>query len=362
MSPSLPWLLELDRVSCAFAGQPVLRDVSLHLRHGEMAAFLGPSGCGKTTLLRAIAGFIPLSGGSILREGAPLSAVGSALPPEKRRIGMVFQDYALFPHLTVSGNVGFGLRGMTRGEAGRIVDETLERVGLSGLAQRYPHELSGGQQQRVALARALAPGPGIILLDEPFSNLDVDLRGRLAAEVREILVARHITGILVTHDQQEAFTWGDKVGVLQGGVLQQWGDPFDIYHEPVNRFVATFVEQGAFLSGVMESPDALSTPAGRIQGNRAYPWPPGTPVDLLLRPDDAIPDPESPLTATVVRRSFRGAEILYSLRLDSGEMLFSLFPSRQDHAEGDRVGIRLIPDHLVIFPRETSPPLPPGNR
>ena len=218
--PSTAWLV-VDDIALRYGRRAILEHLSFALPQGGIACLLGPSGCGKTTALRAIAGFEPISEGAIRLAGKVLSASGRIIPPEKRRIGMVFQDYALFPHLTVAQNVGFGLRG--RSHADERVAEMLDTVGLAHAGQRFPHELSGGQQQRVALARALAPQPSILLLDEPFSNLDVALRERLAGEVRDILKATNTTAVLVTHDQHEAFAMADVIGGMADGHLQQWG-------------------------------------------------------------------------------------------------------------------------------------------
>jgi iron(III) transport system ATP-binding protein len=244
---------------------------------------------------------------------------------------------------------------MSREQKQTIIDEMLELVGLTGMGDRYPHELSGGQQQRVALARALAPEPDLILLDEPFSNLDIELRERLSGEVREILKRRGTTAVLVTHDQHEAFALGDAVGVMHEGKLLQWDTPYNLYHEPGNRFVADFIGQGVFLRGTLLTPNTVETEIGMHKGNRAYPWERGTRVEVLLRPDDIVPDSTSPLQAQVVQKAFRGAEILYTLRLRSGGRVLSLFPSHADHALGERVGIRVQADHLVAFPRSDNP-------
>ena len=246
--PSTAWLV-VDDIALRYGKRTILEHLSFALPQGGIACLLGPSGCGKTTALRAIAGFEPISDGAIRLAGQVLSAPGQITPPEKRRIGMVFQDYALFPHLTVAQNVGFGLRG--RAGADQRVAEMLDTVGLAHAAQRFPHELSGGQQQRVALARALAPQPSILLLDEPFSNLDVALRERLAGEVRDILKATNTTAVLVTHDQHEAFAMADVIGVMADGHLQQWDTAYGLYHQPANRRVANFVGQGAFVPAVV---------------------------------------------------------------------------------------------------------------
>ncbi|GGJ91018.1 ABC transporter ATP-binding protein [Pseudomonas matsuisoli] len=345
-------LLTLRSLSCGYGNQRIVQELGLHLRAGDIGCLLGPSGCGKTTTLRAIAGFEPLLSGEIELAGEVISRPGFTLAPERRRIGMVFQDYALFPHLTVEENVAFGIRKLP--EKGRIAAELLALVKLERLAQRYPHELSGGQQQRVALARALAPSPQLLLLDEPFSNLDVELRRALSQEVRDILKARGTSAILVTHDQEEAFAVSDQVGVFNQGYLQQWDTPFNLYHEPATPFVASFVGQGYFIRGTLRAPDTVETGLGQLTGNRAYPFAPGSHVDVLLRPDDIVPAPDSALRALVTHKTFFGASTLYRLTLPTGEHLESLFPSHADHSVGSHVGIRVAADHLVVFPAEPA--------
>ncbi|MFV3305415.1 ABC transporter ATP-binding protein [Pseudomonas sp. NY15181] len=345
---SQPLLLTLDNLSCGYEQQRVVQGVSLHLNAGDIGCLLGPSGCGKTTTLRAIAGFEPVQGGHIELAGEVISRPGFTLSPEKRRIGMVFQDYALFPHLSVVDNIAFGIR--KHPERERIVDELLELVKLGGLGQRFPHELSGGQQQRVALARALAPQPQLLLLDEPFSNLDVELRRQLSHEVRDILKARGTSAILVTHDQEEAFAVSDHVGVFRQGRLEQWDTPFNLYHEPQTPFVASFIGQGYFIRGQMHGADAVQTELGVLRGNRAYSLPDGSAVDVLLRPDDLVPAADGALKARIVGKSFLGAATLYRLQLPTGTQLESIFPSHADHRPGDEVGISVAAEHLVLFP------------
>jgi iron(III) transport system ATP-binding protein len=349
-------LLKVDSITCGYDDTPVVEDLSFHVSRGEIVSLLGPSGCGKTTVLRAVAGFEPVSAGTVQIDGRLVSAPGRLVPPEARAIGMVFQDYALFPHLSVADNIAFGLRRAKPRERIATVHRMLVATGLDGLGERYPHELSGGQQQRVALARALAPHPSLLLLDEPFSNLDVELRERLSLEVRDILKAQGITGILVTHDQHEAFAVCDKVGVMQGGRILQWDAPYNLYHEPANRFVADFVGQGVFIKGMLETPDSFRTEIGLLRGNRAYTDPVGTCVEILLRPDDVVPDSQGPLTATVVEKAFKGAETLYTLRLETGATVLSLFPSHRDHQLGDQVRVRVAADHLISFPCDPAGP------
>lgn len=343
-------ILEVDQIYCAYEGtEPVVKDLSFHVRPGDITTLLGPSGCGKTTTLRAIAGFEPLLNGSIKLDSVTLSDHSQTVLPEKRSIGMVFQDYALFPHLTVLQNVCFGLDKLAKSDREQVARHYLEVVRLASFADRYPDELSGGQQQRVALARALAPKPKLLLMDEPFSNLDGDLRRKLAHDVREILISEGITSILVTHDQEEAFSISDHIAVIHNGTLEQYDTPFNIYHEPSNRFVATFIGLGHFLRGTALDPSQISTEAGVIKGNRAYQWEPGTPVDVLLRPDDIVPDADSQLTALIIAKKFTGAATLYTMRLSTGSVVESLFSSHLDYEVGDFVNIRVDPDHLIAF-------------
>jgi iron(III) transport system ATP-binding protein len=321
---------------------------------------IGPSGCGKTTLLRAVAGLEPVSQGQILLSGRVVSAPGQTEPAERRRVGMVFQDYALFPHMDVARNVGFGLNHLPRSERDQRVTEVLALVGLAGAETRFPHELSGGQQQRVALARALAPKPDLLLLDEPFSNLDVDLRERLAHEVRAILKAANATALLVTHDQLEAFAIGDVIGVMHEGQLQQWDDAYSLYHRPATRFVADFIGHGVFTPATLREVGGqvvVQTPVGELIDVDECPLPNAFAdgrCDVLLRADDIVHDDHAPVKAEIIRKSFRGSEFLYTLRLASGDLLMAHVPSHHDHKIGEWIGIRAEVDHVVTFKREDA--------
>ncbi|PHQ14912.1 ABC transporter ATP-binding protein [Marinobacter profundi] len=350
-TPKTDWLLEVNNLSCGYGDGSVVKDISFALSHGDIGCLLGPSGCGKSTILRALAGFLPIYGGEICLQSHTISLPGRTLAPEKRKIGMVFQDYALFPHMTVADNVGFGLRNERGPDKRTKVMELLKLVHLQDLADSYPHELSGGQQQRVALARALAPEPTLILLDEPFSNLDADLRRRLSLDVRDILKTLGISAILVTHDQQEAFAMCDQVAVLRDGEIQQWDVPFNLYHEPANRFVASFVGQGGFIPGTVLGPDTIQSELGVIRGNRAYKWQNGTLVDVLIRPDDIVYDPESGLKPRVVEKTFAGTSTLYRFRMSEETEFETLFRSHLDFHLGEAVPIRVEADHLIAFER-----------
>ncbi len=335
-----------------------VQGVTLSLKAGDIGVLIGPSGCGKTTLLRAVAGLEPVTGGEIRLTQSVVSSATLSVPPELRRIGMVFQDYALFPHLSVGRNVAFGIHQLPRAEQAARVAEVLKLVGLEGSEHRYPHELSGGQQQRVALARALAPRPQLMLLDEPFSNLDVDLRERLAHEVRGILKAAGATALFVTHDQFEAFAIGDVIGVMNGGHLHQWDDAYTLYHRPATRFVADFIGHGVFAPATLVQRGnnvVAQTPLGDLTDLDECPLPSSYPAgecDVLLRADDIVHDDHAPVQAQIVRKSFRGSEFLYTLRLASGHTVLAHVPSHHDHALGEWIGIRAQVDHVVTFPRE----------
>jgi iron(III) transport system ATP-binding protein len=350
-------LLTVDNLRHSYGATEVVRGLSFSLERGVIGCLLGPSGCGKTTVLRCIAGFEAVQEGTVSLGGRVVSAPGTRVAPEDRRIGMVFQDYALFPHLPVSENIGFGLRRAPAGERKARVAEMAALVGLAAELDKYPHEISGGQQQRVALARALAPRPELLLLDEPFSNLDVELRERLSIEVRDIIKASGATAVLVTHDQQEAFAMADEIGVLHGGHIQQWDSAYNLYHRPANRFVADFVGQGVFLPARVINARSVEIELGVLDGDIPSSCRQGCDAcgkgclaEILLRPDDVIHDDAAPTQAEVVHKAFRGAEILYTLRLASGRRVLALVPSHHNHAIGEKIGIRLDVDHVVAFP------------
>jgi len=351
--------LEVQGLRHGYNGTEVVRGLDFTLPRGAIGCLLGPSGCGKTTVLRCIAGFEAIRAGSIRLNGILVSGPGAMLPPERRHIGMVFQDYALFPHLPVEGNIAFGLHAVPPAQRAAQVRELAELAGLADVLRSYPHELSGGQQQRVALARALAPRPELLLLDEPFSNLDVALRERLSLEVREIIKASGATAVLVTHDQHEAFAMADEIGVMHEGRIVQWDSAYNLYHRPANRFVADFVGQGVFLPAKVLNSRHVEIELGTLEGDVPNACQIGCDAcgkgcltDILLRPDDVVHDDASNLKAEVTHKAFRGAEILYTLKLASGRKVLALVPSHHNHALGERIGIRLDVDHVVAFQPE----------
>ncbi|MCH7881120.1 MAG: ABC transporter ATP-binding protein [Proteobacteria bacterium] len=343
--------LEVENLDVSYDEYQVLRQVSFTLEPGKIGCMLGPSGCGKTTVLRAIAGFEPALGGRILIDRVEVSSIHYCLAPEKRNIGMVFQDFALFPNLSVADNIGFGLKSWRKKDRQGRVQELLAMIGMPAYGQAYPHRLSGGQQQRVALARAMAPRPGILLLDEPFSSMDVDLREQLAREVRDILKQENVTAMLVTHDQHEAFAIADEICVMNEGRILQCDSGYNLYHQPVDRFVADFIGQGVIIPARVENQYSVRTELGLIKGVAPIGSEQGSMVDVLIRPDDVVHDDASKESAIVVDKAFRGADFLYYLRMDSGIEVLCLAPSHHNHRINERIGIRLNVDHLVVFDR-----------
>lgn len=347
-------LLRVEELSCAYDDHLIVEGVSFTVNRGEIACLLGPSGCGKTTVLRAVAGFSPVRAGTVSMAGEAVSTAEYTQVPEHRQMGMVFQDYALFPHLSVSDNICFGLKGLSRSEKQARVAELLTLVRLSPeQAERFPHELSGGQQQRVALARALAPKPQLLLMDEPFSNLDSDLRTQLSLEVRDILKAQGIAAIVVTHDQQEAFAIGDKVGILADQRLQQWGAPPELYHQPVNAMVAGFVGKGELFDGYCLSANQVQTELGQLEFAEPFCLPEGKDVQLFIRPADLTPvvvdESHGHACANVVGREFLGAATVYQLELDNGRVVEAEARVPLSVDVGDRVGVAVSVHRPIAF-------------
>ena len=343
-------VLELTEVSCQYGNKTVTNDLNFSVNQGEIACLLGPSGCGKSTTLRAIAGLESLYRGCISMKGNPVSTPSSTLPPEQRRIGMVFQDYALFPHLTVHDNVAFGLRKVDKSVQQSRTAEALTLVDLDGLGQRYPHELSGGQQQRVALARALAPQPDLLLLDEPFSNLDVELRRRLSQGVKDIIKSLGTTAILVTHDQEEAFAFADQIGVMNAGQMMQWDSAFNLYHNPTNRFVAGFIGHGSFIKGTVLPSNQVATELGVLNYPATENWTIDNAIEVLIRPDNIVLDNSSELIAKVKKINFQGSKQLLQLALPSGILITAEFAGKQIFSLDQPVSVRPECPHLIGFP------------
>jgi iron(III) transport system ATP-binding protein len=345
-------ILHLQGITKQFdrAATPAVDNVTLSLPRGELLGLLGPSGCGKTTLLRIVAGFERPECGVIELAGQLVASPRDWVPPEKRDTGMVFQDYALFPHLNVADNVAFGLKrqGNDRKAIADTVAEAIALVGLAGLEKRYPHELSGGQQQRVALARALAPRPALILLDEPLSNLDVQVRLRLRQEVRGILKAIGTSAIFVTHDQEEALSISDRVGVMRQGHLEQLGTPEEIYTRPASRFVAEFVTQANFLPARRRG-QLWETEVGSFAIKATADSETG---ELMLREENAILKPDAEAPIMICDRQFLGREYRYCLQTPSGKRLHALTSLSTQLPIGTRVRLSIADPCVPIFPTD----------
>ena len=323
--------LILQDIAIRYANKTIVEDISFALEEGEIGCLLGPSGCGKTTLLRTIAGFERPTHGKITLRGNEVASPSLLVPPEKRRVGMVFQDYALFPHLTIEQNIAFGLSKQSKPEQLQRVDALLTLIGLPHTKKRYPHQLSGGQQQRIALARALAPKPDILLLDEPFSNLDVELREHLVHDVRQLIKTEKVTAILVTHDQQEAFATSDKIALLNDGKLIQWGSADELYDQPNSVFSAEFIGQGSLIQGAVKKGNDGTNNLHSEVGNLTIPEyiVHNDTVKLLIRPDRiALSNNESGISVTLVSKSFRGGHYLCSLETPNKQLLTALLPAQ----------------------------------
>ncbi len=329
-------------VSKRFGSVRAVDEAQLCVERGELVALLGPSGCGKTTLLRLIAGFEQPDAGEVRLDEVRVAGEGTWVPPEKRRVGMVFQDYALFPHLTVAENVGFGV---SRARRRAQVADALDRVGLADLGARYPHELSGGQQQRVSLARALAPGPTLVLLDEPWSNIDPLLRSSMRDDLAGILRSIGVTVVLVTHDREEAFSIADRIAVMRAGAVVQEGSPEELYLLPADRWVAEFVGAGNFIPGRIDG-DLVETLLGRFPMSTRNG---ATEVDVLIRPELLELDPDPAGAAEVVAREFRGHDVFYRVRLGDGTTLVSQRPSNEVVPLGSRVTVKPHVGRVPVF-------------
>jgi iron(III) transport system ATP-binding protein len=352
--------LRLNQISLQYSGVKAIDDISLILPSGKIGCLLGPSGCGKTSLLRVIAGFEKQAMGTITLDDQILSNEQYSLAPEKRKIGMVSQEIALFPHLNVSQNIAFGLRHLAPHEKKQRVDRLLEMTALEKQALRHPHQLSGGQQQRVALARALAPQPSMILFDEPFSNLDVELRMQLAKDVQTLLKAESVTALWVTHDPLEAFAISDFMGVLQDGKLRQWDTPENLYSTPQHVFVAEFLGLGSVISAEIIDAHTVMTSIGILKTTHPMAQGPASTVQCLIRPEQIIFDAKSPLSLPIIERSYRGHDYNYTLKTPNQETIACTLNTLNHYEQsmaifhprfeiGDQLPIRLSHTPVVIF-------------
>ncbi len=341
--------LSVQSISSHYGQTKILDQVSLTLNKGEIGCLLGPSGCGKSTLLRSIAGLQAISNGEIKLKNHLLSSQTKQIATELRNIGMVFQDYALFPHMNIKQNISFGISHLNKQQQNARVQELLELINLPGIEKRYPHQLSGGQQQRISLARALAPKPKLLLMDEPFSGLDKELRKNLTKEVRQILKTENITVLMVTHDQSEAFSIADTVGVMKNGNIIQWDDPFKLYHQPCVPFVADFIGQGILINGTVTDGGFINTELGILNPTLTFDAQKGEQVSVLVRPDDILHDDNADLKFEIIDREFLGSHYILTLKLPNQEKVMCLSQSHHNHPIGDKIGIKLEMDHAIVF-------------
>ncbi|MFT4946391.1 MAG: iron(III) transport system ATP-binding protein, partial [Natronomonas sp.] len=346
-------VLELEGLTREYGIETAVEEFSLSVKQGELLTLLGPSGCGKTTTLRMIAGLEHPSGGEVTIAGETVADGSSAVPPEERDVGLVFQEFALFPHLTVGENITFGIDDWDSENQAERLDELLALVDLEEHREKYPKSLSGGQQQRVALARSLAPEPDILLLDEPFSNLDVRLRIDMRQEVRRILKEAGVTAISVTHDQEEALSISDRVAIMNDGHLEQVGKPELVFENPESRFVASFLGRASFLTGRVRG-DTVETELEQLDTNQlngpvdAYD---GARIDILVRPDDleAVPANEATADGTVVNRQYNGPNFVYGVELERGTTLRCLHNHVETFEHGQPVSVSITADHELAW-------------
>ena len=346
--------LELKQLDIAYGKKQIVFDLDFCLEESQIGCLLGPSGCGKTTALRTIAGFEKPTKGEIVLNGQKLNDSKTYVEPEERQIGMVFQDIALFPHLSVVDNIQFGIRSLSRPQRDNRSCELLELVGMSQFEKTYPHQLSGGQQQRIALARALAPKPSLLLMDEPFSSLDVELREQLAREIRHILKQEKISAILVTHDQNEAFAMGDHICVMHEGRVQQNDSAYNLYHRPINRFVAEFIGEGILLPGVVSATDTIETDLGEITGSIPESCKQKDIVDVLIRPENVFVADANEYQAVIKNSYFRGSGFMYTLKTNSGAELLCLLQGSRDLKIDQSIGVGLRIERPIVFKRSSD--------
>ena len=340
--------LEIENISLNLDNDRILDNLSLTVKEEEIISIIGPSASGKSSLLRVIAGFENISSGKVKLNGQTVDDTSTIIEPQERNIGIIFQDLALFPHLSCAENITFGISELSSKEKTERLDRLEKVLDIIEISKKYPHEISGGQQQRVAIARALAPQPEILLLDEPFSALDENLKEKLLADVKILLKEEKITTIVITHNIKEAFQISDKIAFLNNKKIIQFDSAYNIYHKPLTREIANFCGIGSFINGEIIDKNHVETSLGKHFGDTTS-YEIGSSIDILIRPDDIIHDDDSTKSARVIEKNFHGSDFLYKLKLNSGENIFCYTPSHHDHALNEVIGIKSEMDHLILF-------------
>ena len=340
--------LEIENISLNLDNDRILDNLSLTVKEEEIISIIGPSASGKSSLLRVIAGFENISSGKMKLNGQIVDDTSTIIEPQERNIGIIFQDLALFPHLNCAENITFGISELSSKEKTKRLDRLEKVLGIIEISKKYPHEISGGQQQRVAIARALAPQPEILLLDEPFSALDENLKEKLLADLKILLKEEKITTIVITHNIKEAFQISDKIAFLNNKKIIQFDSAYNIYHKPLTREIANFCGIGSFINGEIIDKNHVETSLGKHFGDTTS-YEIGSSIDILIRPDDIIHDDDSAKSARVIEKIFYGSDFLYKLKLNSGENIFCYTPSHHDHGLNEVIGIKSEMDHLILF-------------
>ena len=340
--------LEIEDVSLSIEGNLILDNLSLNIDEHEIISLIGPSASGKSSLLRIIAGFENISSGKVKLNGLIVDDRSTIVQPQNRNIGIIFQDLALFPHLSCKDNIIFGITNYSEDHKRQRLDRLCNLLDITSIKDKFPHEISGGQQQRIAIARALAPGPEILLLDEPFSALDEELKETLIHDVKNLLKEEKITTIVITHNIKEAFQLSDKIAFLDNKKIIQFDTAYNLYHKPYTKEIANFCGIGSFIKGTVIDSNHVSTILGDLFGDTSK-YKVGSNVSVMIRPDDIIHDDNSSQSAKVLEKIFFGSNFLYKLELSEGEKIFCYTPSHHNHAINEVIGIKPVIDHLILF-------------
>ena len=340
--------LEIEDISLSIGGNLILDNLSLSVGEHEIISLIGPSASGKSSLLRIIAGFENIDSGKVKLNGLIVDDRSTIVQPQNRNIGIIFQDLALFPHLSCKDNILFGITNHLATHKNQRLDRLCNLLDITSIIDKYPHEISGGQQQRIAIARALAPGPEILLLDEPFSALDEELKETLIHDVKNLLQEEKITTIMITHNIKEAFQLSDKIAFLDSKKIIQFDTAYNLYHKPYTKEIANFCGIGSFINGTVVGANHVSTSLGDLFGDTSK-FKIGSNVSVMIRPDDIIHDDDSAQSAKVLEKVFFGSDFLYKLELFEGEKIFCYTPSHHNHAINEVIGIKPVIDHLILF-------------